>query len=120
MDDRLRTGNRERAAAGRRAPGRPLRRAERPRARIDALRILALGLTAALLACAPAAEYPSVILVTVDTLRADHLTSYGYERPTSPGIARFAQEAMLFERCYSHAPSTRISFSSLLTGYLPH
>jgi arylsulfatase len=68
----------------------------------------------------PGAEYPSVILITVDTLRADHLTSYGYERPTSPGVARFAQEAMLFEHCYSHAPSTRISFSSLMTGYLPH
>jgi arylsulfatase len=63
---------------------------------------------------------PSVILITVDTLRADHLGSYGYPKDTSPNIDQFAQEALLFENCLSHAPETRTSIASILTGFLPH
>lgn len=63
---------------------------------------------------------PDIFLITVDTLRADHLGCYGYPRDTSPGIDRFAREALLFERCLSHATETRTSFGSILSGFLPH
>ena len=62
---------------------------------------------------------PNIFLITVDTLRADHLTCYGYSRDTSPCISRFASEARLFENCLSHAPDTRMSFASMMTGFLP-
>jgi len=61
-----------------------------------------------------------VILISVDTLRADHLGCYGYDRDTSPNIDRFAREAVLFETCLSHAPLTSTSCASLLSGFLPH
>jgi len=66
------------------------------------------------------AKGTSVILIIIDTLRADHLGCYGYRRDTSPGIDRFAAEGMLFENCFSHAPSTSSSVASILSGFLPH
>jgi arylsulfatase A-like enzyme len=65
-------------------------------------------------------KLPSIILITVDTLRADHLGCYGYPRQTSVNTDQFASEAMLFEKCFSHAPATSTSFSSILSGFLPH
>lgn len=75
---------------------------------------------AGLTGCSGGSDRPSIILITVDTLRADHLGCYGYARDTSPGIDAFASDALLFENCYSHAPETRTSFSSILSGFLPH
>ena len=49
------------------------------------------------------------LLVTIDTLRADHLGCYGYGRPTSPAIDALAAEGALFENGWAHAPSTRYS-----------
>lgn len=66
------------------------------------------------------APRPTIILITVDTLRPDHLGCYGYSRDTSPAIDHFAKEAMLFENCLSHAPVTSSSCASLLSGFLPH
>lgn len=63
---------------------------------------------------------PHVILIIADTLRADHLGCYGYGSDTSPNIDRFAKEGLLFERCLSHAPDTRLSCAALLSGFLPH
>jgi len=63
---------------------------------------------------------PDVFLISVDTLRADHLSCYGYHRNTSPNIDRFADNALLFENCLSHAPITGSSCVSLLSGFLPH
>ena len=63
---------------------------------------------------------PNIFLITVDTLRADHLGCYGYQRNTSPGIDAFAQDAVVFENCLSHAPDTRLSFASMMSGFLPH
>ena len=48
-------------------------------------------------------EAPIVIVYLVDTLRADHLSAYGYSRPTSPNLEAFARSATLFENCYSQA-----------------
>ena len=57
-----------------------------------------------------------VLLITIDTLRADHLGAYGYHRPTSPAIDRFAKTAVTFDQAYTYWPKTRGSFVALLTG----
>lgn len=62
---------------------------------------------------------PPVILITVDTLRADHLGVYGYERPTSPRLDGWAEEAAVFEQAVATSPWTLASFGSLFTGLLP-
>ncbi len=78
---------------------------------------LASGLAAA--GCGRAAPGTSVLLVTVDTLRADHLGCYGYRRPTSPHIDRLASEGALFERAVTSLPRTTQSIASILTGRYP-
>jgi arylsulfatase A-like enzyme len=63
---------------------------------------------------------PSIILISVDTLRPDHLGCYGYDKATSPHVDAFAGESILFERCFSQAPTTRPSCGTILSGYFPH
>ena len=60
-----------------------------------------------------------VLLVTIDTLRADHLGAYGYGRDTSPALDQLAAEGTLFVNGWAHAPSTRYSMPAILTGRLP-
>jgi arylsulfatase len=60
-----------------------------------------------------------VLLITCDTLRADRLGAYGYERDTSPELDALAAEGAVFEEAYATAPMTQPSISSLLTGRLP-
>jgi len=62
---------------------------------------------------------PNVILVCIDTLRADHLGVYGYERPTSPHIDRFAEDAWLFEQAVAPSSFTRESIAALFTAQFP-
>jgi len=62
---------------------------------------------------------PNVVLVSVDTLRADHLSGYGYERPTSPHIDALAAESVLFENAQAASSSTAPSHMTMLTGVLP-
>jgi hypothetical protein len=62
---------------------------------------------------------PNVIVYLVDTLRADHLGCYGYERDTSPHLDRFAAEAVLFTRTVAQSPWTRASVASIFTGLRP-
>lgn len=62
---------------------------------------------------------PNVLLVTIDTLRADHLGSYGYERPTSPEFDRLAKEGALFENTFVAASFSGPSYASILTGTFP-
>jgi arylsulfatase A-like enzyme len=59
---------------------------------------------------------PSVVLVLMDTLRVDHLSTYGYERPTSPHLTELAARGTLFEVCYSTASWTWPATASILTG----
>lgn len=59
---------------------------------------------------------PNVVVIVVDTLRADHLSSYGYPRSTSPNMDRIAQEGVLFENAISASSWTLPSHASLLTG----
>ncbi len=80
----------------------------------------AVGLGLFVLVAFRPARGMNVILITVDTLRADHLGAYGYARNTSPNIDRFAKEATLFRYAFSHAPTTNPSLSSLMTSHYPH
>jgi len=61
----------------------------------------------------------NVVLVGIDTLRADHLGCYGYTRPTSPRIDALASESVVFTTAVASAPWTLPSFASILTGLLP-
>jgi arylsulfatase A-like enzyme len=58
----------------------------------------------------------NVVVVLIDTLRADHLGAYGYERPTSPQFDALARQSVLFERTVAQAAWTKPSVASLLTG----
>jgi arylsulfatase A-like enzyme/Flp pilus assembly protein TadD len=60
-----------------------------------------------------------VILITVDTLRADHLPAYGYRQVETPNIDGLRRDSVLFERVYSHCPMTLPSHVSMFTGLLP-
>jgi len=83
--------------------------------------IIGLGVLALLAAYLLKPERsPNVILITVDTLRADHLGAYGYSRQTSPNFDAFAKEGMLFRRAFSHAPETNPSMSSLMSSMYLH
>lgn len=64
-------------------------------------------------------DRPNVVLILIDTLRADHLSCYGYERRTSPCIDRIAEQALLYERAISSAAWTPPSHASLFTGCYP-
>jgi arylsulfatase A-like enzyme len=61
----------------------------------------------------------TVVLISIDTLRADHLGCYGYQRPTSPRMDALAREGILFEDVSSPAPWTLPAHASLLTGLYP-
>jgi arylsulfatase A-like enzyme len=85
-----------------------------------ALRVLLLVLAVCTGCRAQAPEgTPNVLLVVVDTLRADHLGVYGYERPTSPEIDALARESTLYTRSFASAPWTLPSHASLFTGLDP-
>jgi arylsulfatase A-like enzyme len=63
---------------------------------------------------------PNLLLVSVDTLRADHLGCYGYERPTSPQLDALARRGLRFARATSVVPTTLASHTTMLTGLLPY
>ncbi len=60
-----------------------------------------------------------IILISIDTLRADHLPPYGYAHVKTPAIAALAADGVLFERAYSHSPQTLPAHVALLSGKLP-
>ncbi len=62
----------------------------------------------------------NVLVIVVDTLRSDHLSAYGYSRPTSPNIDQIAREGTLFENAFAPSSWTFPSHASLLTGRYPH
>ncbi len=65
-------------------------------------------------------ELKNIIIISVDTLRADHLGCYGYPLNTTPVIDGLAHDGVLFSRCYTLTPLTTPSFSTLLSGLPPH
>jgi arylsulfatase A-like enzyme/Flp pilus assembly protein TadD len=60
-----------------------------------------------------------IIVISVDTLRADHLPAYGYTKVKTPAIDALAADGTVFERAYSHAPQTLPAHAALLSGRLP-
>ena len=64
-------------------------------------------------------ENAPVVLISIDTLRSDHLPAYGYQGIATPSIDAFRRDAVLFERAYAHVPLTLPSHVSMLTGQLP-
>jgi arylsulfatase A-like enzyme len=67
----------------------------------------------------PPEESPNVLLITIDTLRADHVSSYGYPRNTTPILDCLANEGVRFSHAYSHSDHTNPSHLSMLTGLYP-
>ncbi len=67
----------------------------------------------------PAPERPPIVLISCDTLRADHLSCYGYERLTTPYLDAFAQECVLFENAIAEETWTLPSHATMLTGLHP-
>ena len=84
-----------------------------------------LGALALLAACGrrvpPSPEFPGapVILISIDTLRADHLPAYGYRRVETPSIDALQRDSIVFDNAYSPCPLTLPSHLSMLTGLLP-
>ena len=84
---------------------------------------------AALAGCAPTApsgsdpaswpERPSVLLVSLDTLRLDRIGAYGHDRPTTPALDAFAAESLRFDQAFTHHPWTLTAHATMLTGLLP-
>jgi arylsulfatase A-like enzyme/Tfp pilus assembly protein PilF len=60
-----------------------------------------------------------IVLISIDTLRSDHLPTYGYDGVETPAIDAFRRDGILFERAYTHVPLTLPAHTSLLTGLLP-
>jgi arylsulfatase A-like enzyme len=71
-------------------------------------------------ACGPAGRPPNVLLVVVDTLRADHLTSWDYARDTAPNLHAFAGSALRFTHAQTPRAKTSPAVASLMTGLYPH
>lgn len=65
-------------------------------------------------------DQPNVILIVLDTQRADHLTCYGYNRDTSPTLKKFAEEGILFENAISQSSWTWPATATILTGLYPY
>lgn len=72
----------------------------------------------AALPTAPAAA-PNVLLLILDTVRADYMSLYGSDVPTTPNLERWSQKAVVFDESYSTAPWTTPSHASLFTGQFP-
>lgn len=86
------------------------------------VRIVALVVSAVAVGCeAPraTAPHPPILLITIDTLRADHLRLWGYAGVSTPAIDRLRRDGILFRQAFAHAPLTLPSHVSLLSGRLP-
>jgi arylsulfatase A-like enzyme len=77
-----------------------------------------LAVTAGL-GCTPASRPPNVLLISIDTLRADHTSVYGYARDTTPRLRSLADEGVRVETAYSPTASTGPSHATLFTGHHP-
>lgn len=113
----------ERARVDSKGPRR-LRRSSQPRFRRRA--VASLLVVAAALAAAfvyffwwRASSQGPIILVSIDTLRADHLPVYGYKGVSTPAIDALVADGVIFERAYSHSPQTLPSHTSIFSGRLP-
>ncbi|MBK7760556.1 MAG: sulfatase-like hydrolase/transferase [Deltaproteobacteria bacterium] len=67
----------------------------------------------------PGGARPDVILISIDTLRADHVGAYGYDRPTTPTLDALAARGARFTQARSPSPWTLPTHTTMLTGRLP-
>jgi len=81
--------------------------------------VASVGPAALSCGCAPGESPPNVVLITLDTMRQDHLGCYGYARPTSPNLDAFAQSATTYTRAVATSPWTVQTHASLFTGKFP-
>ena len=58
-----------------------------------------------------------IVLISIDTLRADHLPLYGYRSVATPAIDALARDGVTFDRAYAHSPQTLPSHASMLSGF---
>src|SRR6266851_4917505 len=70
-------------------------------------------------ASAPAKTQPDIFLITIDTLRADHVHCYGYEQIQTPALDALAKDGIRFANAFTPSPITNTSHASILTGLLP-
>ena len=68
----------------------------------------------------PPADSPNVIFIVLDTVRADHLSLYGYRRSTTPNLERLARRGIRFDAARAAAPWTLASHATFFTGHWPH
>ncbi len=87
---------------------------------LRSLSLATISITALLGCSAPTPRDWNVLLITVDTLRADHLSCYGYERSTSPTADLLAEGGILFEQAISQRSLTWPSLTSIMTSLYPH
>lgn len=81
---------------------------------------LCLLATVLSLSATAAAERPSVLLITVDTLRADHVSAYGYQRETTPRLDRLIEQGVRFTQARTEEPLTGPALVTMLTSLAPH
>src|SRR5437016_171616 len=72
-----------------------------------------------ILSCANRKPHPNVLVITIDTLRADHLGCYGFTLARTPNIDRMAGEGIRFADAIGSAPITMPAHTSIFTGLLP-
>lgn len=84
-----------------------------------AIVVIAFGCSRAEKPAAFEAPNAPVILISIDTLRADHLPAYGYSHGSTPAIDALREDSILYRNAYSHVPLTLPSHVSMLTGQLP-
>ena len=91
------------------------------RAKLAAVTALALSALAGCRRAPAPAVFPRapIVLVSIDTLRSDHLPAYGYAKVATPALDRLRQDAILFESAWSPCPMTLPSHVTMLTGLLP-
>jgi len=77
-----------------------------------------IALAWAIPACDSGGSQPSIVLISIDTLRADHVSAYGYSRPT-PNIDALAETGVLFEEAHTVAPWTLPAHMTMMTGRFP-
>jgi arylsulfatase A-like enzyme len=68
----------------------------------------------------PPNRLPNILFIVLDTVRADRLSLYGYERPTTPNLERLAKRGIRFDNARATAPWTLASHASMFTGHWPH
>jgi arylsulfatase A-like enzyme len=81
--------------------------------------LLAAVAAAPVAACASEPAPPNVVLISLDTLRADHVGTYGYPKDTTPNLDRYAERGIVFLNNYAQAPNTAPSHTSVLSSLYP-